>query len=66
MSLHEIEAAVIVQPPGSASLAQVMLNHLHQLRMQDVSSAAVMVVVVGLGAAGLAAWAGSRTVRQIS
>jgi ABC-type Fe3+ transport system permease subunit len=65
LSLHEIEAAVVVQPPGTPSLAQVMLNHLHQLRMQDVSAAAVSVVVVGLVIAAIAGWAGSRTLKQI-
>jgi len=65
LSLHEIEAAVVVQPPGTPSLAQVMLNHLHQLRMQDVSAAAVSVVVVGFFVAGLAAWAASKTLKQL-
>ncbi len=65
LSLHEIEAAVMVQPPGSPSLAQVMLNHLHQLRMQDVAAAAVVVVLMGLVVAGLAAWSARRTIRRV-
>jgi ABC-type Fe3+ transport system permease subunit len=64
LSLHEIEAAVMVQPPGSPSLAQVMLNHLHQLRMQDVAAAAVVVVLMGLIVAWMAAWSVRRTIRR--
>lgn len=64
LSFHEIEAAVVVQPPGSPSLAQVMLNHLHQLRMQDVAAAAVSVVVMALLIALASAWAAGHTLRR--
>jgi ABC-type Fe3+ transport system permease subunit len=55
LSMHEIESAIVIQPPGSPSLAQVLLNDLHQLRMQDLSAAGVILVGGGLIAAGVAA-----------
>lgn len=51
MSLHEIEAAVVIQPPGSTSLAQEILGYLHYLRMEELSAAAVVLVGIGLAAA---------------
>jgi ABC-type Fe3+ transport system permease subunit len=64
LSLHEIESAVVLQPPGSPSLAQLLLNDLHQLRMQDLSAAGVVLVAGGLFVAGLAALGTWWTARQ--
>jgi ABC-type Fe3+ transport system permease subunit len=57
LSLHEIESAIILQPPGSPSLAQMLLNELHQLRMQDLSAAGIVLVTGGLLIAIMAALA---------
>lgn len=53
LSLHEIEAAVIVQPPGRASLARLLLEHLHYLRDADLAAAVLSL----WPATALAAWA---------
>lgn len=44
MSLHEVESAILVQAPGSASLAQLTLGYLHFTRTQELSAAAVLLV----------------------
>lgn len=41
LSLHEIEAAVMVQPPGPGNLAQLLLDALHFAR-QDVLAAGML------------------------
>jgi ABC-type Fe3+ transport system permease subunit len=64
LSLHEIEAAVVLQPPGTPSLAQVMLAYLHQLRMGDLSAAGVVLVGGGLIVAIIAALGVRWTARQ--
>lgn len=48
LSFHEIEAAVMLQPPGSESFARVMLQNLHFARMEDLSAGAVLVIGAGL------------------
>jgi len=48
LAFHEIEAAVIVQPPGIASLAQRILGYLHYARTEAMSAAGV--VLIGGGA----------------
>lgn len=58
LSLHEIEAAIQVHPPGMELLARKILDHLHFSRMEDMAAAVVWVVggavVLGLVAAGAA------------
>ncbi|TVQ62912.1 MAG: hypothetical protein EA378_03615 [Phycisphaerales bacterium] len=51
LSAHEVEAAVIVSPPGRDALARRMLDALHFARLDDLSVAAVW--MVGLTAAPL-------------
>ncbi len=51
MSLHEIEASVIVQPPGRGALAQQILSYLHFARLEDMSSAGLWLVGGGTLAA---------------
>jgi len=48
LSLHEIEAAVVVQPAGTLGLPQRLLNDLHQLRMEAMAAAAVWMLLIGL------------------
>ncbi|MBS0196989.1 MAG: hypothetical protein JSR77_09535 [Planctomycetes bacterium] len=48
LSLHEIEAAVILQPPGTPSLAQLLLGYLHFAKTQEMSAAAVVLVSGGV------------------
>lgn len=44
LSAHEVEASVIVSPPGRDALARRMLDALHFARMDDLSVAAVWMV----------------------
>jgi ABC-type Fe3+ transport system permease subunit len=48
LSLHEIEAAVMLQPPGLDSFARQMLQLLHYNRVRDLSAAVVSVLGIGL------------------
>lgn len=66
MSLHEIEASVIVQPPGRGALAQQILSYLHFARLEDMSSAGVWLLgggtLAAIGTTALIAL-GARTAR---
>jgi hypothetical protein len=58
LSFHEIEATVMVQPPGLTTVAQVVLGYLHFSRLQEMSVAGVYLiggacVVAMLASAGL-------------
>jgi ABC-type Fe3+ transport system permease subunit len=59
LSVGEVEATIIVQPPGSEPLARVLLDLLHYLKMQDLAAAAVTLIggsgVVSAVGAGLIA-----------
>ncbi len=50
LSVHEIEATVMVQPPGSESLARVMLQNLHYARDDALGAGVVCVAGVVVGA----------------
>lgn len=54
LSLHEIEAAVIVSPPGD-SLPRQVLGYLHYLRTEEMCAAAVWIIGFGLVAGALGA-----------
>lgn len=41
LSFHEIEATVMVQPPGLTTVAQVVLGYLHFSRLQEMSVAGI-------------------------
>jgi ABC-type Fe3+ transport system permease subunit len=56
MSLHEIEASVMLQPPGVENLAKQVLQMLHFSRMEELSVAVSYLVVIGSMVAGVAAW----------
>jgi ABC-type Fe3+ transport system permease subunit len=56
LSLQEIEAGVVVQPPGVASFARQLLNHLHFSRLDELAICLLTLVGFGLlaGCVGLA------------
>lgn len=56
LSLHEIEAAVMVQPPGLASLPQHLLEDLHFARDARLGAAAVNLIAAGVVLSGMAGW----------
>ena len=47
LSIHEIESAVVVSPPGMASLARSMLNLLHFQRYEHLSGLSLIVIAFG-------------------
>jgi len=48
-ALQEIEAAVMVRPPGMANLPQQLLSDLHFARLEQLSAAGVNLLVIGMG-----------------
>jgi ABC-type Fe3+ transport system permease subunit len=48
LSLHELEATVILQPPGLDTLARAVLNQLHFMRTQEFSAAGLILLAVGV------------------
>lgn len=59
LSLHEIEASILIQPAGMISLAQTMLGFLHYSRMEELSAGLVLLAAAG-GVVVTAAWWGLR------
>lgn len=53
LSLHEIEATVMVAPPGRQNLAQQVLDMLHYARDEQLSAAAVNILGIGVVVAAL-------------
>ena len=47
LSIHEIEASVVVSPPGPGNLAERMLSLLHYLREEELTAGALVVFGVG-------------------
>lgn len=47
-SLYEIEASVMVRPPGMSNLPQQLLSDLHYARIEQLSAAGVNLLVIGL------------------
>ncbi len=63
LALHEIEASVMVRPPGRGNLPQQMLADLHYARLEQLSAGGVVLGLLGIGfgiAAGAALAAGAR------
>lgn len=62
LSLHEIEASIMLEPPGHEGLARLMLGMLHFARMEELSAGTLVVVgvtaVVAIAVAGVMAWLG--------
>ena len=50
LSVGEIESTVILQPPGSESLARLMLERLHFLKDQDLAAAGVTIALLTMAA----------------
>jgi ABC-type Fe3+ transport system permease subunit len=62
LSLHEIEAAVMLQPASSSGggFAWVMLQQLHFARTQELAAGMVYVIAGGLGMALVVVWLAGR------
>lgn len=56
LSFHEIEATVMVQPPGLTTVAQVVLGYLHFSRLQEMSVAGIYLIGGAMVVAGVAVW----------
>jgi ABC-type Fe3+ transport system permease subunit len=54
LSLHEIEASIVLQPAGESTLAQVLLAQLHFARQEEIAAAAILVLTPAAFAAALA------------
>ncbi len=61
LSLHEIEATVVAAPPGTPTLAERLLNMLHYLRDDQLSTAAFVLGVTALFISSIAALALAHT-----
>lgn len=63
LSIQEIEASIMVQPPGVESFARQVLGHLHFSRMDELAVSLIVLVGVGSAIAGIAwgagRWAGT-------
>jgi ABC-type spermidine/putrescine transport system permease subunit II len=55
LSLHEIDASIVLQQPGTQSLAQTLLAQLHFARQEEMAAGAIVVVGSGLVVAMVAA-----------
>lgn len=56
LSFFEIEAAVVVQPPGLENLSRQILGFLHFSRTEEMGAAAITLIGGGLIAALIAGW----------
>lgn len=54
LSLHEIEASVMVQPPGPGNLARTLLDALHYARTDDLAAAVLNLMAIACLLAPLA------------
>ena len=64
LSLHEIEATVLLQPPGAKNLAQRLMDLLHYARDEQLAAAAVNIGVLSLAFAMAAAVLLSRSLTR--
>lgn len=55
LSLHEIDSSIVLQQPGTQSLAQTLLAQLHFARQEEMAAGAIIVVGSGLIVATIAA-----------
>lgn len=58
LSLHEIEAGVLVAPAGRETIARQMLGFLHYSRMDELSAAGSWLIGLGVLVALASAWIG--------
>lgn len=61
LSFHEIECAIVLQPPGVDTFARAILNQLHFARTQELSAAGILLLGVGLVLGGSTLWWLGRT-----
>lgn len=54
LGLHEIEASVMVRPPGRGNLPQQMLSDLHYARLESLSAGGAVMGMVGIAVGVLA------------
>jgi ABC-type spermidine/putrescine transport system permease subunit II len=67
LGLHEIEASVMVRPPGRGNLPQHLLSDLHYARLESLSAGGVVLGVLGVLVgllAGLVLGLGQRITRN--
>lgn len=64
LSLHEIEATVLLQPAGLPLLAQYLLERLHYNRNEELCAACINVLVIGTVLAAGAGWMVGLAVRR--
>lgn len=62
LSLHEIEAAVVVSPPGVRTLSQHMLDLLHYLREEQLIAGTLWLLAISVSVAVICVMAASRGV----
>ncbi len=55
LGLHEIEASVMVRPPGRGNLPQQMLSDLHYARLENLSAGGAFMGLLGVAVGVLAA-----------
>jgi len=60
LSLHEVEATIILQPPGVTSLSQTMLAQLHFARNDEIAAGSLLVLAATTPAMLLAGWGFAR------
>ena len=61
MSLHEVESAVMLQPPGPGALSLRMLELLHYARREALSAGAISIFAIGgvLAIGAVSLWGGA-------
>jgi ABC-type Fe3+ transport system permease subunit len=55
-ALYEIEASIMVRPPGMENLPQQLLSDLHYVRLEQLSASGINLLVIGLVLSLLASW----------
>lgn len=66
LSMHEIESAVVLLPPGADNLARHLLNLLHYNRDEELTAACVWMLVFGLGAGAIVVGASRVQIRRLT
>ncbi|MBX3380270.1 MAG: hypothetical protein KF805_09240 [Phycisphaeraceae bacterium] len=65
LSFHEIECAIVLQPPGVDTFARAILNQLHFARTQEMSAAGIILLSIGLVLGGSMLWWLGRSARPV-
>lgn len=64
LSMFEIEATILLVPPGPGSLSHTLLGFLHFAKDEQLSAAGVAIMGGGILVAGLAAWLAQGSLRN--